>query len=325
MNNEEDVTAQLLRLAGAPPDPSADRTARVREAVHQEWSARLRRRRVRRRTGLGLIAAAAAVVVIWIARSPSVAVPPEVTANVVRIQGRPLMAPDTRRTGSLVALAMSDAIHVNDVIETDGESRASLQTSDGTSARIDRASRVRFLSPPVLEVLVGGVYVVSAEGIRGFEVSTPLGSLRDIGTQFEVRVTPSLLRVRVRTGTVEIKKDAGMTTAAAGTEAIVTAGGIDVRRVAAFGADWSWTTEVAPAFVIEGKPLRVFLEHVAAEEGWTLRYDAGVADTAARTILHGSVAELKAEEAIGAVLASSGLDYRVRAGELLISRSTSAR
>ena len=40
MIDEEDVTAQLLRLAGAPPDPPADRAERVRQTVHREWPAR---------------------------------------------------------------------------------------------------------------------------------------------------------------------------------------------------------------------------------------------------------------------------------------------
>ena len=39
MTDEEDVTAQLLRLAGAPPEPPAERRARVRQAVHGAWRA----------------------------------------------------------------------------------------------------------------------------------------------------------------------------------------------------------------------------------------------------------------------------------------------
>ena len=44
MIDEEDLTAQLLRLAGAPPDPPADRAERVRQTVHREWRADRRRR-----------------------------------------------------------------------------------------------------------------------------------------------------------------------------------------------------------------------------------------------------------------------------------------
>jgi ferric-dicitrate binding protein FerR (iron transport regulator) len=327
MDDEEDVTAQLLRLAGAPPDPSAARTARVRDAVYREWLV-ARRRRTMRRMGIALVGVAASVwLAVWVARSPTATQRPAVAAaRTVRLQGRPLIARHASGSSGPAALALSDAIHVDDVVETDGESRTSLQTADGASVRLDQLSRVRFQSSTVLEVLAGGVYVASTEGAPGLEVRTPLGALRDVGTQFEVRVTPLSLRVRVRTGIVEIRREAKVTTAAAGTEAMVTTEGIAIRQVAAFGSDWSWMTEIAPACAIEGRPLRAFLQYLAVEEGWTLRYaDATVTETASRTILHGSVAGLKAEDALMVVLATSGLDYRLRAGELLISRAPSAR
>ena len=63
---EEEVTAQLLRLAGAPADPPAERTARVREAVHHEWRADRRQRLVRRNTVVALLGVAASLLVgIW--------------------------------------------------------------------------------------------------------------------------------------------------------------------------------------------------------------------------------------------------------------------
>ena len=60
--------------------------------------------------------------------------------------------------------------------------------------------------------------------------------------------------------------------------------------------------------------------------GWILQYaNAGVAEAAGRTILHGSVEGLQAEQALGVALATSGLQYRLRAGELLVSRAADAR
>ena len=54
----------------------------------------------------------------------------------------------------------------------------------------------------------------------------------------------------------------------------------------AFGSEWSWTADIAPAFAIEGRTPGAFLEHLANEEGWTLRYaDATIADSAGRTSL----------------------------------------
>ena len=91
MSDEEDVTAQLLRLAGAPSDPPAERTARVRAAVHREWRARRRRRMIRNGVAIAMLAAAASwtvAVLIRAARSPSSATRIAVTQ---RIQGLPLV------------------------------------------------------------------------------------------------------------------------------------------------------------------------------------------------------------------------------------------
>jgi ferric-dicitrate binding protein FerR (iron transport regulator) len=213
-----------------------------------------------------------------------------------------------------------------DVIDTDTASRASLQVSDGTSVRIDRTSRVRFVSHSAIELLSGAAYVATSAGSRGLEVRTPMGAVRDAGTQFEVRLLGASLRVRVRTGRVELRRGTNVTAAAAGTEATLTTSGAAIRQVTPFGSEWAWTVGLAPTFSIEGRPLRVFLEHTAHEEGWTVRYsDRAAAEAAARIILHGSVDGLPAEEAIGVAMATGGLEYRLTPGDLVVSRPGEGR
>ena len=326
MSDEEDVTAQLLRMAGAPPDPPAERTARVRAAVHREWRTRRQRRMIRNGVAIGLVAAAASLTVaVWIRGRVEAPLSAPGIAVAQRIQGHPLIVRPSQGAEA-TPLSMSTPIHPNDLIETDAESRVGLQLGDGSSIRIDRDSRVRFLTPVVLEVIAGAAYVATANRSHGFEVRTTMGHLRDVGTQFEVRLTPSLLRLRVRTGTVEIRRGTVIDTTAAGTEATVTTNGIAVRPVPAYGSEWAWTTAVAPAFAIEGRTLGSYLEYLAAEQGWTIHYaDPAVAEAATRTILHGSVEGLNAEDALSVVLPTSGLESRLRRGELSVSRGTMSR
>jgi hypothetical protein len=83
---------------------------------------------------------------------------------------------------------------------------------------------------------------------------------------------------------------------------------------------------LAPLFAIEGHSVRAFLEHTAAEEGWSLRYaNPGIAEAADRIILHGSVEGLRAEEALDVALATSGLQYQLRDGVLLVTKASEAR
>src|SRR5262245_19008731 len=162
MTDEEEMTAQLLRLAGAPPDPSVERTARARRVVQREWRARRRRQAIRRSvaaTTALLGVAASLTIAVWMNRPRSVAAPgDQVVAVGERIQGRPVILGQNRRSRTPQRLSVSTAIHPDDVIETDDASRAALQAADGSSVRIDRASRVRFVAPGVIEVMAGAAY-----------------------------------------------------------------------------------------------------------------------------------------------------------------------
>jgi hypothetical protein len=241
-----------------------------------------------------------------------------ILATAARIQGRPAL-----RQGAGTALPLTAAmpIHVNDVIETDNASRASLQMADGSSLRIDRGTSVRIVARSAIELGGGAAYLETSEGSHGFEIRTSMGTVRDVGTRFEVRLMDSGLRLRVRTGMVQIARGRAVSAAAAGTETTVTATGTAVRQMPPYGPEWAWVATLASPFAIEGRSLRAFLEHTASEEGWTLRYASpAVAEAADRILLHGSVDGLGAEDALEVALATSGLQYRLRDGELLVSR-----
>lgn len=327
MSDEEETTAQLIRLAGARPDVPADRTVRIRQAVHREWQSSRRRRAIRRGvTGtVAVLAAAAALILVVRMNAPRDTVPDreQTVATGERVEGTPVLRRQVDGRPAVLRLSPATPVLAEDVIDTDVNSRASVRATDGSSVRIDRGSRIRLVGPAVIELAKGAVYLATAEGPRGFEVRTSMGTVRDVGTQFEIRLDATSLRVRVRTGLVEIRRREGVVSARGGSETMVTSAGVDTRRLSAYGPEWEWTAGLATTFQIEGRSLQAFLDHVTREEGWTLRYaNPTLADAARRTVLHGSVEGLRAEEALGVALATSGLQYRLRAGELLVSSRT---
>jgi hypothetical protein len=282
-----------------------------------------------RRSGAAIALCGVAAALILVVRTdhaqpttarPSAASLPSQTilATGGRIQGRPALRPGG---GKALPLVPATPIHVNDVIETDNASRASLRMADGSSLRLDWGSRVRVVAPAAIELGAGSAYLETSERARGFEIRTSMGTVRDIGTRFEVRLIDSGLRLLVRAGRAQITRGPTITAAAAGTETTVTTTGIAVRSVPPYGQEWAWVSTLAPPFAIEGHSLRAFLDHIAAEEGWTVRYATpALAEAANRILLHGSVEGLGAEEALEVALATSGLQYRLRDGELLVSR-----
>ena len=312
-----DVMPELLRLTGARPGMSRERTERVRAAVHVEWQ-RYVRRRVRGRrivVGSALVTAAAALIVLATRTD---------LGERGSIRAGDVVAAVERSEGSAVARGAS--VRVGEWIRTDDRSRVALRFGDRRSVRLDAHSRVRALSPAAIELVSGAVYVDSGGDSGGFEVRTPLATARDIGTQFEVRLMDRGVRIRVRTGLVELRGRSQRLSAADATEVILTGGRALRRAVAPHGPEWEWAARLAPPVDIERMSLDAFLKHVAREHGWALRYaDPSLAHEAAAILLHGSVTGLSANDAVEVVVTTSGLRYRLRDGNLVVFRQVAAR
>jgi ferric-dicitrate binding protein FerR (iron transport regulator) len=167
----------------------------------------------------------------------------------------------------------------------------------------------------------GAVFVDAEPAARDndFYVSTPLGVVRHLGTQFEVRLDVGGLRIRVREGTVAIENADGRWVSREGEALRVTRGRPPERRsIFTYGSEWGWVDELAPPFVLEGSTLGAFLHWASRHHGLRWQYaDPELRDRVARIVLHGSIEGLSGEEAFAAVLRTCGLTFR-RSGEQLI-------
>ena len=154
-------------------------------------------------------------------------------------------------------------------------------------------------------------------------VATPLGTVSELGTQFEVRLVAEGLRVRVREGEVALRRLGRTHTADAGVELTVTAAGVvHTAALPAFGAAWEWTQAIAPPFPLEGSSLSEFLAWVSRESGRRVAGSAMAAGEPARaTVLHGSLAGLTPEESLAVVLPSCGLGFRLDDASIRIGRN----
>ena len=325
-SEQDEMTVRLLRLAGTRAEVPAERTARVRAAVLTECRTVARARAVRRRVmaAAGVLAAAAAVVMavrVWF--PPAVRPPMGARLAVVETaQGTGLHLRDTTGVLSASRMQAGSAIREGDRIETDGASRVSVRLTGGASLRFDHATAVTLVSARRIELSAGAVYVDSGPASPGLEVRTPLASVRDIGTQFEVRVSAGSLRVRVRSGLVEVHRGRDVSSARPGTELTVDSGAVTSRAILAHGPDWEWAARLAPAFAIEGRSLQTFLERWCHEEGRALAYaNPGLAREASGIILHGSTAGLQPVDALTVVLTTTGLTHRFEDGQLVVARS----
>lgn len=327
---DEEATALLLRLAGSRSDVPASRAGRVRSAVHAEWEKRSRRQTVRRRVVFGSAALAAAALVLIAARFVTfdgVAIRTgDPTAVVHQVVGTPQRVPEGSGESRSGQLAPNDVVRIGEWIETDARARVGLRFSNGTSVRLDAASRMRPLSPSEIELSAGAVYIDTGSESARFAVLTPLATAHDLGTQFEVRLLDDTLRLRVRSGIVELKDGVRSVSGRAGTEITLSSIGAVSRPFATHGAEWDWTAALSPALDSEGMSLAAFLERLAREHGWVVHYsDSTLAREAAGITLHGSIEGLPASQAAETAIATSGLHHRLENGTLMVVRQPSAR
>jgi len=173
----------------------------------------------------------------------------------------------------------------------------------GASLRLDAGTRIRLESDRVATLEAGAIYF-SSEGSSGVEIRTPFGAVRDIGTQFEVRLSVDNIRVRVREGRVDLRG----TIAGAGTELTATKTSITTRDILRSGSEWAWVEGAAPPIVMEGMTLDELMRRVAREKG--LRVEWKNSEAKAKR-LHGKV-PLSPDEALDAASAAAGVTCTIK-------------
>jgi ferric-dicitrate binding protein FerR (iron transport regulator) len=320
-DDPDQSTIRLLRLSGTRPPVPAARADRVRAAVHAEWKSSIRRRAVRRRLVFVSVMFAVLSAGAVLLNRPWIVVDPRTDP----VTGEDIAVVE-RIDGGTAGFSLNDVVRSGDWIETDDKTRVALRFLDGTSLRLDAGSRLRPLAPAVVELSRGAVYIDTGPESGRFEVRTALATARDIGTQFEVRVIDESVRLRVRTGAVELTDRGRSLTGREGTEIMWSGAGVVSRSIVPHGPDWEWTALVAPPMHIEGVALADFLARVGREHGIRVRYaDPRLHREAEAIILHGSVDGLSWPDAVDVAIRTSGLRHRLESASLLVLRAEGAQ
>jgi FecR-like protein len=314
---DDDTTVQLLRVADPRACVSTLRAARVRSAARAAWEVQVRRRTIRRRVViLSSILGAGALTLVF---GPEALLEREVAPA----PGDP--AAIVEQVDGPSRIQRSQVVRVGDWIEMAPRSRVALRFGDRTSVRLDTGSRLRVVSPRVVELAAGAVYVDTGAESGGFEVRTALGTAHDVGTQFEVRLLPHAVRVRVRTGLVQLRDSTRSIAGHQGTEITLSPTDAVTRRFDGHDAGWDWATRLAPTLEMDGVSLATFLERAARERGWKVEYtDPTLAREATTIVLHGSVDGLTPDDAIGVAVGASGLRHRIERGSVIVLRAVAS-
>ena len=282
----------------------------------------------------GLLAAAAAVLVglgTWWMLRPSVVVSTVVVGEVERVVGEVVSGASSSQT-SFQTVVAGDDVSTGRRFETRGDSsRLGFRLTSGTSVRLDAETAVEWHQADSVELLRGAIYVDSDDPLAPpLEIATTFGTVREIGTQFVVRVDETRLVVGVRDGRVEISPagethDGGVRREIGSGERLVLGSGeIVVESMSSTDEDWVWVESVAPSFDPAGRSVADFLDWYERQTGEQIRYaDSGLGEKVAATPSGGGLADLGPRSALDGVLKSAGLTSDLVDGVRTISAAPS--
>ena len=331
MNSDNEETGEqdlqeVLRKAGRRQAPPDELLHSVRTAVESEWRDVVSRRARNRQVRLWAVAAGVAALTL------------AVGYLLPAFQGTGPVVGDVRasygsvraKSGSIltrwVSVGTHDTATIGEVIDTGANGRASLALPGSVSLRLDRDTRIALRDAQHVVIERGAVYVDSGAtphpDEERLEVVTPAGAVRHVGTQYEVRLVDSGVRIAVREGKVEFSSNAGqMQHASAGEQMTVSrSGAVDRAAIRRDDTSWLWATEAAPRFDIDGRSLSEFLSWAARETGREVVFATAESEAeASRVMLSGSIEGLTPAAALTAVLSTTSLRGEDRDGKLLIS------
>ncbi len=321
--NEIDVE-RVLRAAGPRYRPPEDVEHKAREHLRSQWRSIVAEKRTRRQRRMGFALAAGLLVAalgVWLA-GPLVTGPGEAVATIALASGE--IRAKSGWLGGWRAIGNGETVMAGETLMTGPGGRVAVTLPDGVSARLDRGTRITLASDERVLIESGALYVDAGRAASGparLEVVTPTGTLRHVGTQYEVRLLGSQVRVRVREGQVEWSSGAGVTASgAAGEQLSIEADGV-VQRDATprFGESWDWVAAATPGIDIEGHSLADILAWASRELGCDVVFaSADIQNEAAVIIVHGSITGLTPMQALNAVLATTRLQAVVDDGRIVI-------
>ncbi len=317
MTAEDDQALEaLLRWAGRRPMPPPETATAVYQHARQAWLAQVRRRKLVLRgwawaAGLGAILMAAWGGAHLYPRQVMATIAPGQAAWIRHTFWHPFAG---TRAGELFE---------GDAVQTGAEG-ATLERGDGTELRMSRNTHVSFDSASTIRLGRGGLYVQThdVQSNRNLVVSTDLGNVEHLGTQFLVERGNEAMVTAVRDGRVLVHYLNRPAVELQNGEAASVDPHGQLKRwdLSIFDSVWDWSDALATPLPIEGQSLYAVLTSIAQRSGLVLRFSTPAAEAEARGLaLHGAPLALQPRDAMPAVLATTTLTGTTVNREILIS------
>lgn len=283
MKTNDEKFDDLLSEASPRPVPGNTRKEEIYGELRSEWIAsnqQVKRKRQYLISGIAASLVAALVVVT------------QLDTGIVD----PVAAPDAvlvRSAGTATTLngrPIEEVIPVNaplrfksgDIIATGADSAIAINWSTTGSLRMGAGSEITLASNEGIRLTSGEIYYDSrsfnASDATPIEVETDFGTIHHVGTQFLASVDSAGAKISVREGQVTFGNESKSVLIKAGESGYIDENvNATISPISANDSSWSWATNVAPDWNVDGRSTMEIIHWLARETGLAVEFESELA------------------------------------------------
>lgn len=219
------------------------------------------------------------------------------------------MTPDTR-------------LKPGDVIQSSDESYLVWHLNDGSELRQAPNTRITWQNEQRIDLLAGQLFHNTdvTPSAKPFVISTNLGTVSHVGTQYVVNHQPNELQVAVKTGEVSINNHQEKHTIKHNELISISPSGAEPVQI--FSSHnhplWSWTFKTEQPYSLNGQSLHDFVVWISQKADLTVNWH-GLQEAAKNVSLQGTINNMTVDMALKTVFASTDYNYQIHQGRLQIS------
>jgi len=214
------------------------------------------------------------------------------------------------------SLLKTDSIlKAGEYIHTNSSNRILVELNNGNTFRLDENSLIKLTSEDKIELIRGQIYVESNEKNINNQllIDTKLGSIKHVGTQYNVELKPDLINISVRKGKVIVyKKDLTKEIEKGYTLSINNKGDYNQSLINSYDSKWLWTQNITKQYNIQDKTIFQYLK-------WVIWNSDKSKDQSSNIKLSGSIKGLTPLESLEVILSTTDFSYDISQSAIHIS------
>ena len=220
-------------------------------------------------------------------------------------------------------LKSDSAIVAGEYIRTHPNNRILVELTNGNVFKLDENSLVQLIDEEKIVLIDGQIYVETNENISNNKllISTKLGSIDHIGTQYSVKVEADSINISVREGAVFIQSEDLNKEIEHGFEVSLNKNGnYQQSAIDAFDSKWHWTQKIINEYNIQGKTISQYLKWISDKTGYPIVWDSNESkDLSTKVRLSGSIKGLTPIESLEVILPTTTFNYSISKTSIHIS------